>query len=77
VVENVADVLISSIPFYFILKIAFLYWCFSPQFRGANFIYQYVIKAHIVPHILGKEGDKAKEPKAGEALAPEETKKNL
>lgn len=52
VVENIADVLISSIPFYFFLKIAFLYWCFSSQFRGSELVYKYVIKQHLVPHIV-------------------------
>lgn len=37
VVENIADVLISSIPFYFFLKIGFLYWCFSSQFQVREF----------------------------------------
>lgn len=34
--ENVADVLISFIPFYFLFKVAFLVWMAHPSFKVAN-----------------------------------------
>lgn len=53
--ENVADVLISFIPFYFVFKVAFLVWCCHPSFKGATLIYDLVFKAHVVP-LLGIKG---------------------
>lgn len=63
VVENIADIFISSIPFYFLIKIAFLYWCFSSQFQGSKHIYEGIIKPFIVPHILSLEEKKESEGK--------------
>jgi len=51
VVEGVADVLISFIPFYFFIKVAFLVWCYYPTTQGAKVIYHNVIKPYVVPHL--------------------------
>ena len=59
IVEGVADVLISVIPFYFLGKMAFLIWCYSPNSRGAKMVYDNVIKPFIVP-ALGLDGAKNK-----------------
>mmetsp|Transcript_1834 Transcript_1834/g.3477 ORF Transcript_1834/g.3477 Transcript_1834/m.3477 type:complete len:163 (+) Transcript_1834:101-589(+) len=48
-VENVADVLISFIPFYFLFKVAFLVWCCHPSFKGATLVYDLVFKTYVVP----------------------------
>jgi receptor expression-enhancing protein 5/6 len=62
VLESVADFLISSIPFYFLIKVAFLVYLFLPQTQGAKVIYENVIRTHIVPHLginspSGKKSD--------------------
>ena len=54
--ENVADVLMSFIPFYFLFKVAFLVWCCHPSFKGATLIYDLVFKAYVVP-ALGIKGE--------------------
>jgi len=33
IVESVADIIIRNVPFYFLLKIAFLIWCYHPSFN--------------------------------------------
>lgn len=55
VLENVADVLIAFIPFYFLFKVAFLVWCCHPSFKGATLVYDLVFKAYLVP-ALGIKG---------------------
>jgi len=37
--EYFIDYVIFWIPFFYPLKIVFLVWCFSPEFKGANTIY--------------------------------------
>lgn len=59
IVEGVADVLISAIPFYFLGKLGFLVWCYNPSTRGARVVYDSVVKPFIVP-ALGLEGEKGK-----------------
>jgi receptor expression-enhancing protein 5/6 len=59
IVEGVADVLISMIPFYFLGKMGFLVWCYSPSTKGAKVVYETVIKPFIVP-ALGLDGGKNK-----------------
>lgn len=59
IVEGVADVLISMIPLYFLFKMGFLIWCYSPSTRGARVVYDSVIKPFIVP-ALGLDGAKNK-----------------
>ena len=59
IVEGVADVLISMIPLYFLFKMGFLVWCYSPSTRGARVVYDSVIKPFIVP-ALGLDGAKNK-----------------
>jgi len=55
--EQVADVLISNIPFYFVSKVLFLIWCYYPSTKGATVIYNAVIKPYVVPMIVS--GDKS------------------
>ena len=35
-----AKFILKFIPFYFVLKLVFLIWCFMPNTRGATFIYK-------------------------------------
>lgn len=51
VVEGVADIVISSIPFYFIIKLAFLVWCYHPATMGATAVYDNLIAVHLNPHL--------------------------
>lgn len=47
--EGIADFLISFIPFYFLLKAFFLVWCYHPSTKGAQQVYNVVVKPYIVP----------------------------
>jgi len=51
VVEGTADILISSIPFYFFIKLAFLVYLFLPSTQGAKVVYENVIKVYLVPKL--------------------------
>jgi len=42
--EEFIDLLLFWIPFYYPLKLAFLLWCMLPQFKGASFLYEHIIK---------------------------------
>jgi len=42
-VESFTDFFLFWIPFYYFVKIAFLVWCFLPQFKGATWLYSNVI----------------------------------
>mmetsp|Transcript_14523 Transcript_14523/g.19910 ORF Transcript_14523/g.19910 Transcript_14523/m.19910 type:complete len:172 (+) Transcript_14523:52-567(+) len=59
VTEGFADFLLSTIPFYFLLKGAFLVWCYAPSTKGADLIYKTVIRPYINPHLgLASDSDK-------------------
>ena len=60
ITEGVADFLISFIPFYFLLKAFFLVWCYHPSTKGAQQVYNAVIKPYIVPAINDFESKTAK-----------------
>ncbi len=49
--EAITDFLISFIPFYFIIKVLFLIWCYYPSTLGAKKIYTVFFKPYIVPYI--------------------------
>ena len=51
-IEGVADSILQYIPFYFIVKITFLVWCFYPGTDGAKVVYESVIQPNVVP-LLG------------------------
>ena len=59
VVEGVADVLISFIPFYYLGKCAFLVWCYHPNSLGAMIVYQSVLKPYIVPLVMSEDAKKS------------------
>lgn len=61
VLEGVIGYFFSNIPFFFLMKSAFLVYLYHPKTKGAFQVYNNVIKPFIVPH-LGLEG-KEKESK--------------
>jgi len=56
-IESFTDLLLYWVPFYYFVKMAFLLWCYLPQYEGANVIY----KRFIFPNLAKFEGrvDKA------------------
>ena len=60
ITEGIADFLISFIPFYFLLKVAFLVWCYYPSTKGASQVYNLVVRPYIVPAINDFESKTAK-----------------
>ena len=71
--------ILKIIPFYFIIKLVFLVWCFMPNTKGAVIIYDKIIKPFFLKNegkfdrIVNKLMEKTK--KAGE-LAKNEINKN-
>ena len=54
ITEEISDVLLSFwLPFYYELKILFLFWLLSPVTRGSTLIYRQVIH----PLLLTREDD--------------------
>jgi receptor expression-enhancing protein 5/6 len=58
-VESIADFLVSFIPFYYLLKVAFLVWCQESNWRGATVVYNKVLKPFVVP-LMGLEKPSSK-----------------
>lgn len=48
--EYVFSVLTLWIPFYWIIKLGFLYWCGSPRFHGAEIVYKNVFSPLMNKH---------------------------
>ena len=71
--------ILKIIPFYFIIKLVFLVWCFMPNTKGAIIVYDKIIKPFflknegIIDKYFNKLAEKTK--KAGE-LAKNEINKN-
>lgn len=42
--ENFVDFILYWIPFYYPVKVTFLLWCMLPQYRGAEWTYNHIIK---------------------------------
>ena len=59
--EGVADSILQYIPFYFVVKITFLVWCFYPGIDGAKVVYEYVIKPNVAPIVGAGKGKKKDE----------------
>lgn len=49
-VEMAAATLFSWIPFWHPVKLAFIAWLVLPQFRGASFIYQRLVRAQLTKY---------------------------
>ena len=48
--ESFIDVLLSWMPFYYIIKFCFLIWCYLPQSRGAVFLYEHLLCPFLKSH---------------------------
>eukprot|EP00520_Triparma_pacifica_P016652 CAMPEP_0118640672 /NCGR_PEP_ID=MMETSP0785-20121206/4877_1 /TAXON_ID=91992 /ORGANISM="Bolidomonas pacifica, Strain CCMP 1866" /LENGTH=162 /DNA_ID=CAMNT_0006532073 /DNA_START=167 /DNA_END=655 /DNA_ORIENTATION=+ len=59
IVESAASILVSWIPFYFFLKLAFLIWLYHPTTLGAVVVYTSVIRPYVLPY-MGKEDTEKK-----------------
>ena len=42
-IDQFANIVLRIIPFYFVIKILFLIWCFMPNTMGALFIYNKIV----------------------------------
>ncbi len=50
ITDRSGDVLNARVPFYYPLKLAFLMWCFLPQSKGAQTVYDTVIRPTLSAH---------------------------
>jgi len=44
-IEPVVDQMLSWLPMYYVLKLLFLWWCYSPTYEGASRIYKSGVRA--------------------------------
>eukprot|EP01053_Blabericola_migrator_P000358 Blabericola_migrator_1__357@NODE_108_length_14046_cov_203_246656_g96_i0_p6_GENE_NODE_108_length_14046_cov_203_246656_g96_i0NODE_108_length_14046_cov_203_246656_g96_i0_p6_ORF_typecomplete_len203_score27_57TB2_DP1_HVA22/PF03134_19/2_6e29_NODE_108_length_14046_cov_203_246656_g96_i01325513863 len=49
-IEIFGDFVLFWIPFYYILKLLFLFWLFLPQYQGATVVYQNVLRPLLQQH---------------------------
>ena len=71
--------ILKIIPFYFIIKLLFLVWCFMPNTQGAIIIYDKIIKKYFIKYEnkLDTLVDKVlKKGKEAQEKAKEELEKN-
>ena len=71
--------ILKIIPFYFIIKLLFLVWCFTPNTQGAIIIYVQIIKKYFIKYEnkLDSLVDKVlKKGKEAQEKAKEELEKN-
>jgi receptor expression-enhancing protein 5/6 len=54
--ESTLSFLVTWIPFYFLIKLAFLVWLYHPTTSGAVVVYSSVVRPYVLP-VLG-EGEK-------------------
>jgi receptor expression-enhancing protein 5/6 len=52
ILDQFAGVILSFIPFYYFLKVAFLVWCMHPSTHGATIVYD----TYILPYYNEYEG---------------------
>ena len=52
IADQFAGIILSLIPFYYVLKVAFLIWMFHPSFQGALTVYD----SFILPYFKKCEG---------------------
>ncbi|EZG57833.1 putative HVA22/TB2/DP1 family protein [Gregarina niphandrodes] len=50
VVELFSDILLFWIPFYYVLKLAFLLWLSLPQFHGATIVYDNILQPFLTTY---------------------------
>ncbi len=49
--EQMTSFFVNWIPFYFLMKVAFLIWCYLPSTLGANVIYKSFLKPQLEKHL--------------------------
>ena len=49
IVDHFAGFILMFIPFYFVLKLAFLIWLQHPSTRGASFVYDNYLRDAVKP----------------------------
>lgn len=49
-IEIFSDFVLFWIPFYYILKLLFLFWLFLPQYQGATVVYQNILRPLLQQH---------------------------
>lgn len=60
IIEQTIGFVVTFVPFYYYLKIAFLVWLYAPQFTGATTLYNQAIRPLVMP-LLGTEPQKKTE----------------
>jgi len=55
VIESFTDLFLFWIPFYYFIKMAFLLWCYLPQFEGSLVIYKKFIDPYLESHAAAIE----------------------
>ena len=53
IVESALTFVVSWIPFYFFVKLAFLVWLYHPSTLGAVVVYGQVVRPFVMPYIGG------------------------
>jgi hypothetical protein len=48
IVETFTDFLLGWFPFYYSFKFGFLIWCFLPNTRGAQVVYDYGVRPYLL-----------------------------
>ncbi|KAL7538325.1 hypothetical protein ACHAXR_008471 [Thalassiosira sp. AJA248-18] len=51
IVENVMSILVTWIPFYYLIKCSFFAWLYHPKFMGAGLVYKQVVKPFVMPYL--------------------------
>ena len=50
--EHALSFIVNAIPHYWLIKIAFLMWCYLPKTQGATKVYDKLLKPYVVPAIV-------------------------
>lgn len=58
IVETAMSVLVTWIPFYYMIKLSFIAWLIHPKFMGAGLVYKQVVKPFVMPHLQALEQTK-------------------
>lgn len=67
--ESFSNFLELWIPFYHLVKVAFLLWCFLPQTRGALYIYHHAIEPVLVRYESSIDAGRSKVKKSVTTVA--------
>jgi len=60
IIDHFAGFILHWIPFYYVLKLAFLVFLFHPKFKGATFVYDNYLRDAVAPFDkLASEAERA------------------